>query len=379
MIVGIDIRVLGNTVKSGIEEYTENLLSHMLPLDRNIRYKLFYSSYNDQLPDFDWLHLQNVELKKYNFSNKLLFGTSRIFNRPYLDKLVGGADVFFFPHFFLASLSRLCKRVTTFHDLSFIRFPEYFSWRKNIWHRLEMMPEWQSRFSDRIISVSESTKSDLVEKFKINPSKIKVVYSGISETIKRHTDDDLINFKVSHSLPNKFILSLGKLEPRKNVASIILAFNLLKNYDGFDDLNLIIAGASGWLNEDLFKEYKASPFKNQIIFVNQLNDNERPYYYSLAEAFIYPSLFEGFGFPPLEAMACETPVVVSNNSSLPEVVGNAGMLVNARNISEITFAIKKVLENDALKHDLAKRGINRVAKFSWQKAATETLETIIKV
>src|SRR3989344_9516336 len=233
MIIGIDIRALGNPVKSGIEEYAENLLPYLIKEGRGVQFKLFYSSRRNILPDYDWLKESSIRLYKFTVPNNLLFASSRFFNRPNLDKKVGGADVFFFPHFFLSSLSPNCKRVTTFHDLSYLHFPEYLTLRKKIWHNFRMMPKWQAKFSDKIIAVSESTKNDLINFYKIDPARIEVIYSGINmrtrtNTDKKLTDTDTNNFKKDKNLPDRFILYLGKLEPRKNIVNIVKAFNNLK-------------------------------------------------------------------------------------------------------------------------------------------------------
>lgn len=377
MTIGIDIRVLGNPTKSGIEEYTENLLSRLLPLDKNIKFKLFFSSARNILPDYEWLHLPNVELHNFKIPNRLLFAGSRIGLAPSLDKMIGGADVFFFPHFFLASLSSDCRRVTTFHDLSFLHFPEFFSWRGNLWHKLEMTPRWQSKFSDSLITVSESTKKDLIDSYDIDPAKIEVIHSGISPDIKKPDKKVLQDFKTKNNLPDKFILFLGKLEPRKNISGLIRAFNGIKENDR-EDIHLVIVGSRGWLYGDIFKEINRSPFKNKIIIKNHIPDKERSFYYSLASVFIYPSFFEGFGFPPLEAMACGTPVIVSNRSSLPEVVEKAGLLINPNSVNEIILATESVLKDQKLKDELARRGIAKSGYFNWDKTAQKTLRYILK-
>jgi len=376
MVIGIDIRVLGNKTKSGIEEYTENLLAHLLPLDKNIKFKLFFSSFNSQLPDYEWLHLPNVELYKFKIPNKLFFLSSSLFNFPKIDKLMGGVNIFFSPHFFLTSLSSSCKRVTTFHDLSFVHFPEFFSWRKNIWHNLEMAPKWQAKFSDQIIAVSESTKKDLINLYGIDPAKIEIIYSGISPLIKRPSEEKLLEFRKENNLPERFILFLGKLEPRKNIVGIIKAFNILKRDKRFNNIYLVLAGSRGWLYKDIFQEIEKSEFKKEIIIKNYISDEARAFYYSLADVFIYPSFFEGFGFPSLEAMACGTPVVVSNNSSLPEIVGNGELLVQPNNIQEIAKSIMLILTDNELRDRLSCFGLQRSAKFNWHKTAEYTLKYI---
>lgn len=378
MVIGIDIRILGSRFKSGIEEYAENLLAHMLSLDGGIKFKLFFSSFDGGLKDYDFLHWPNVELFKFRFPNRALFYSSRLFNYPKIDKLLGGVDVFFSPHFFISALSCAVKRVTTFHDLSFEHFPEFFTKQQRFWHNFGMNPSWQAKFSDRIIAVSESTKNDLEKYYSIDPAKIDAVYSGVSPMIKRPSQERLELFRRREGMPEKFILFLGKLEPRKNVAGLIRAFNVLKSLGGFDDIHLVIAGSRGWLCDGIFREAAKSPHHRRIIFKNYVSDNERPFYCGLASAFVYPSFFEGFGFPPLEAMACGTPVVASNNSSLPEVVGEAGLLIDPYNVSDVAAAIKNLMEDRRLRESLIKRGLARAQQFSWQKCAEKTLEILVK-
>ena len=374
MIIGIDIRVLGSGTKSGVEEYTENLLAHMLPLDKKIKFKLFHSSLRNDLKKYDWMDLPNVEVFSFRFPNKLLFSSSRLFNSPRVDKLIGGADVFFSPHFLLASLSPDCRRVTTFHDLSYIRFREFFSWLRNFWHKFQIRPSGWHNLSDKIIAVSQSTKKDLIERYNFSSDKTKVIYSGISKSIFRPQENELELFRKENKLPNDFMLFVGKLEPRKNISGLIRSFNLLKGSCEFKNLNLVIVGSPGWLYKNIYHEAEKSPYKNNIIFKNYIKDEDRKFYYSLASLFAYPSFFEGFGFPPLEAMACGTPVVTSFSSSLPEVVGDGGILVDPYNVVDISETIKSILMDSSLKERLTKNGLKRVDNFSWEKSARETLD-----
>ncbi|MEK7076066.1 MAG: glycosyltransferase family 1 protein [Patescibacteria group bacterium] len=376
MTIGIDIRVLGSDTKSGIEEYTENLLAHLLPLDKNIKFKLFHSSFQNNLKKYEWANLPNVEMFSFRFPNKLLFGLSKLFNHPHIDKLIGGADVFFSPHFLLAPLSPDCKRVTTFHDLSYSRFKEFFSWRRNLWHKFQIRPLVWSGLSDKIIAVSQSTKKDLVEKYDLPSDRVRVIYSGIVGSMLRPLEAEMKFFNIENNLPDKFILFLGKLEPRKNVIGLIRAFNLLKNSGDFENLYLIIVGSPGWLYKNIYREVRTSPHKDRIIFKNYIKDEDRKFYYSLASVFIYPSFFEGFGFPPLEAMACGTPVVASFNSSLPEVVGEGGVLVDPHGVVDISMAVKNILTDSGLKEFLVKKGIEKAKGFTWDKCAQETLEVL---
>lgn len=387
MIIGIDIRVLGNKVKSGIEEYAENLIPHLLEEGHDIDFKFFYSSSKNSLPDYDWLNKPNVKLYKFDYPNNLLFASSRFLNRPFLDKMVGGADVFFFPHFFLSSLSPKCKRVTTFHDLSYIHFPEHLTFRKKIWHNFQMIPEWQAKFSDKIIAVSESTKNDLINFYKIDPARIKVIYSGSGLNRFPQTNAGLTptdaEFKKQKNLPGRFILFLGKLEPRKNIMNIIKAFNSLKLNPKYSDVGLVIAGPKGWLYDDILKEGNANKgylceTQRYPLFTGELTDEEKYLYYRTADIFVYPSFFEGFGFPPLEAMSCGTPVITSRNSSLPEVASDSAVLVDPYDVSELELWITKLLDDKNFSNLMIKKGIKQVSKFNWKNSAVRTLEALVK-
>ncbi len=376
MIIGIDIRSLAQSHGSGVSIYTENLLAHLLPLDSQVNYKLFYSSYNYELPQYEWLRLPNVQVKRLRWPNRAIFTSSRFFGFPKIDKLLGGVDVFFSPHFFFVPLSLKARRVTTFHDLSFERFPEFFTFRQKFWHRFQMQPAWQARFSDAIIAVSDSTKNDVASLYNIDPAKVERIYSGINPLFKPVAAESLERFKDERELPEKFILSVATLEPRKNIVGLIKAFEFLKRGQGLEDYYLVIAGARGWHYREIFNLAQQSKFKDHIVFTDWVWNWELPFYYTAASVFVYSSFFEGFGFPPLEAMACGTPVVVSNNSSLPEIVGNAGLLIDPYSIHDIAWAIRQVLEDKELKNRLIERGFERIKLFSWENAARQTLQLL---
>ena len=369
MIIGVDIRPMAG-LRTGIQEYTERILAHMIPLAPEHTFKLFFSSFREPIPDRPWMHLPNVEIIHRRIPNNLLFFTGSIFGYPLIDDLIGGADVFFSPHFFLAPLSTKCRRVTTFHDLSYLRFPEFFTWRKRWWHTIEMDPSQQARFSNQIIAVSESTKTDLVDYYNIDPANIAVVYSGTD--MGRPSNDTLSQFKKNHNLPERFILPVGTLEPRKNISGLVRAFNILKNHTGNEDAELILIGKEGWQFQDIFKEIHSSPYKSQIRHLGHVVDNLAPYY-ALATVCVCPSFFEGFGFPVLEAMACGCPVIASANSSLPEVLGDAGLLINPYNISEITESLQVALSDSQVRARMIRRGLAQSAKFTWENSARRTL------
>ncbi|MCK5413402.1 MAG: glycosyltransferase family 4 protein [Candidatus Pacebacteria bacterium] len=376
MIIGIDIRMLARGTRSGIEEYTINLLSNMLKLDSNIQYKLFYNGYKKVDLKYDFLKLLNVELKEFKIPNRLLDFSFQYFSYPKVDKLLGGVDVFFSPHIFSAPVSKNCKTVTTFHDLSFANHKEFYSLGKNYWH-FSMNPKKKARKSDKIIAVSNSTKNDLMKIYKIDFEKIKVVYSGINKEQTAENNESEVRKK--YNLSEKYILYLGTIEPRKNIVSIIKAFEKLKYSITDKSLKLIIAGSKGWLYKNVFEVAENSKYKKDIIFAGFIDDEDKTTLYRLAEIFVYPSFYEGFGFPPLEAMQNKTPVITSNLSSLSEAVGDAAIMVNPYNIDELARAMENLLSDENLKNNLIEKGIQRTKKFSWQKCAEETLDVLKSV
>ena len=376
MTIGIDIRILGSARRSGIVEYAEQLISRMIAAAPEHRFKLFYASALRAVPRSSWMKAPNVDLYAFPIPNNLLFALNRIIDWPKIDHLIGGVDVFFSPHLFIVSLSEQCRRVTTFHDLSYLRFPEFFTARKRLWHTLEMNPARQMRLSQRIIAVSDSTKSDLVRYYNIDPANVVVIHSGMG--LVPPSPERLAEFKANHQLPDRFILSLNTLEPRKNISGVIRAFSHLRETPGFEDLRLIIGGDRGWLHEEIFQEIERSPAQRYIRYAGYIPDAERGYYYSAASAFVYPSFFEGFGFPVLEAMACGTPVVTAHNSSLPEVAGDAALLVDPYNVSDIAAGLKMILTDSSLCERLTKKGFARVKEFSWNRTVEQTLAILTR-
>ncbi len=378
MIIGIDIRMLARGTRSGIEEYTINLLSKMLNLDSSIKYKLFYNGYKKTKLEYSFLKLPNVQLKEYRIPNRLFDASFQFLNYPKIDKILKGIDIFFSPHIFSSAVSKKCKIVTTFHDLSFESYPKFYSTGKNYWHFL-MNPKKQAEKADKIIAVSKSTKDDLIKTYGIRPEKIKVIYSGIRlGSGIWDLGSGILKVKKKYNLPKKYILYLGTLEPRKNIIGLIKAFEILNTkYKILNtEYHLVIAGSKGWLYNDIFKIAKNSLVKNNIIFTGFIENKDKYVLYSLADLFVYPSFYEGFGFPPLEAMAYGTPVITSNFSSLPEAVGGAAIMINPYNLDELAKSMKMVLSDEHLQNNLIKKGFEQIKKFSWQRCAEETLEAL---
>jgi len=396
MKIGIDIRILGRGRRTGVEDYTINLLSNLIPLDKSIEYRLFYNGLRKPKLDHSFLKEPNVKLFVYRFPNRILDLFLRFLRFPHLDKILD-VDVFFSPHFLLAPLLK-AKGVVVFYDLSFIRFPEFFSFKKLLWHKT-IYPKNQAKKADKIIAISQSTKNDLINLYGIDAKKVKVIYPGIDEKFKEINKKDplLLGVKEKYDLPDRFVLYFGTIEPRKNLIGLIKAFEKIKshsikkdniNWQGiegkvkkskvvdFSDLKLVIAGIKGWLYDEVFEKVENSAFKNDIIFTDFINEEDKPYLYNLASVFVCPSFFEGFGLPPLEAMACGVPCIVSNKSSLPEVVGKGAIMINPYNIDEIALAIESVLLNQELKDELKRQGLKQAEQFNWKKSSKEFLITL---
>ncbi len=382
--IGIDIRCLAEGRRTGVEEYTLNLLAHLFEIDKENEYVLFFNSFRSSKTDFSWLKkYSNASLKKFSFPNKLLNFLFWYLDWPKIDRMIGGADIIFMPNIIFGSVSRKTKLILTIHDLSFERYPETFSRKRRLWH-IFINTRKICRRADRIIAVSDSTKNDLESLYKIPSEKIQTIHSGISDKFRiiDRNDEKLIKVKEKYNLPYKFILYLGTIEPRKNIVGIIKAFDQLQkfaeknNLEEISKYKLVIAGSKGWMPKKIFSEIEKSACRDKIIRASFIADEDKEYVFNLASLFVYPSFFEGFGFPSLEAMRCGVPVIVSNNSSLPEVVGRAGILIDPDKPGEIYAAMKEIISNRELKEKLVAEGLKQAEKFNWKKTAEEFLEVL---
>ncbi|MDO8529284.1 MAG: glycosyltransferase family 1 protein [bacterium] len=380
MTIGIDIRCLLKGRKAGVEEYTLNLLENIFTLNKENSYVLFLNSWRKSDADIDWIKKHpNVKLKSFHYPNKFLNFSFWYFNWPKIDKMLGGVDLFFMPNIIFGSVSSKAKLILTIHDLSFEYLPETFSLKKRLWH-IFVNPRKLCQRAEKIITVSSSTKNDVVNFYRISAEKVEVIYSATAdsyEVIDRN-DPKFLKIRKKYGLPYYFILYLGAMEPRKNIIGIIKAYNQLRRLKNpeLDKYKLVIAGAEGWKSGKIISEIENSPFKNEIMNIGFIETDEKPYLYNLASLFVYPSLFEGFGLPPLEAMGSGVPVIASNNSSLPEIAGNAGILIDPEKPDEIFRTMREVLLNKNLRLELSKKGIEQAKKFSWEKAAQSFLEVI---
>lgn len=273
------------------------------------------------------------------------------------------------PAHYLPPFTR-CPGVVTVHDLAYEFYPELFL-REDL-YKLKKWTRSSVARAARVIAVSESTKNDLVSLYEVPADKITVVYNGFDSEIYHHHGKKPHPFLPSHALtPQSYLLFVGTLQPRKNVLKLVQAFHLLKK-DGYRG-KLVIAGKIGWMATETLDAIKASPYAKDILLTGYIDTELKVALYQNAAVFVLPSLYEGFGVPALEAMACGCPVAVSDNSALPEVVGEAGMLFDGSDAVAIQDAIAKIL---AARTPWIKKGLKQSQKFSWDKAAQETLAVL---
>ncbi|MHB1276409.1 MAG: glycosyltransferase family 4 protein [Candidatus Humimicrobiaceae bacterium] len=264
--------------------------------------------------------------------------------------------------------------ILTIHDLSFYRFPEFnFEW---FIKKYQAMVLKNAKRAKIIIADSESTRQDIINFMKIDSQKVKVIYLAADKKFKVIARGELKSETLEKfNISKKFILSVGTIEPRKNFKTLIKAFNVFKdNYMASKDYELVIAGKTGWKSEETFEEYKKSPYINEIIFTGELNDEDLIQLYNQASLFVYPSIFEGFGLPPLEAMSCALPVIATNTSSVPEVYPNEEFLLNPFDEEKMAQKINLVLTDDNTRDTLIKFSIENSKKFSWEKSALQTMQ-----
>lgn len=368
MRIGVDIRNLLKPQYSGVSEYTFQVLNQLIKSAPNDEFKLWYNSYKNLdkfIPNFE---AQNVKRFPSHWPNKFLNLSLMLAGKPALDKLVNGCDIFWSPDINFSSFSKNTKNVITIHDLSQILFPEFFNTKGNLWYKL-IRPAQKIKKAHHLIAVSECTKRDLISLFKVPEEKITVISEGILPQYVPIKNDsrEATAVKDKYNLPPRFALFLGTLEPRKNITSIILGLNQLET-----KIPLVIAGRKGWKYKEIFEAAKNS--NQQIKFLDYVDAQDKPALYSLADMLIWPSYYEGFGLPPLEAQACGTPVIVGANSSLIEVIGDSGLLVNADHPEEIAIAAEAFWNNPAMHEEYRQRGLNNSAKYSWERTAKETLD-----
>jgi glycosyltransferase involved in cell wall biosynthesis len=361
MKIVVDLRHLTKPEPSGIGLYTLELLRALFNLDKNNEYFLFSSGSSkarNNLPLFDFPNVKSVHL---NLPNRLLNFLLLTTGRPRFDELLAdkiGRDekpLFFFPNLNIVSLRPYTPYVLTLHDLSFEIFPEFYQNKSRLWHHLTH-PRRLAQNAQAIIVPSKSAAGDVNSIFGVPQEKIFVVPHGVSAIFSPKAEPQDHGIKSKYRLPKKIALFVGAAEARKNITAMAAAVEKYRRATG-DDLRLVVTGKT----------------------IGYVPARERPALYRLADVVLFPSFYEGFGLPIVEAMACGTPVIAGNTSSMPEVGGRAAIYVDPYKEEDLTAALRELLSNEEFKKQKIAQGLERAKEFSWEKAAEQTKEILNKI
>jgi glycosyltransferase involved in cell wall biosynthesis len=266
------------------------------------------------------------------------------------------------------------ETIVTIHDLAFKYFPEHFP--KKDQRRLHMFADFAVKHADKLIAVSESTKRDILKWYPdVSESKIKVIYHGFESNLSLQRLVDETALKHYRLESKKYLLYVGAIQPRKNIQVLLEAFAVERKRHS--NMKLVLAGEKAWLWQETLTAIERHPFREDIIVTGTIAFTELATLYTSAKMFVFPSLYEGFGIPVLEAMAVGIPVICANNSSLPEVGGDAAFYFDAQNVSELALHIESLWTEETLCEDMVRKGYENIKKFSWDKCARETMEYIL--
>ncbi len=367
MRVAIDARKLHDF---GIGTYTRNLLRHLARIDRESEYVLLCQRADLDIAAQLGANFRTVLEPSPNYSLREQVHVPWVLHRE-------RPDVFHVPHYVLPPAAR-CPAVVTIHDCIHLMFPQYLPNRAAYLYAKTAM--WfAARTSDRILTVSEASKRDITHFFGVPPEKIVVVYNAIDERFRAEpAEEDVARVRERYQLAHGFVLYVGNIKPHKNLVRLIEAFDLLRRR-GFDELKLLIIGDEISKLPALRRAVHSHKLHKHVRFLGYMPDETLAILYRLAALFVFPSLYEGFGLPPLEAMACGTPVVTSNVSSLPEVTGGAAVLVDPYEVESIVDGMQRVLTDPALAADLRAKGLARSREFSWSQSVARTREVYQEV
>lgn len=353
---------------TGIGRYTYEVSKYLKNKD-NVIVEYFYGYYsNNLLKPSSGTEIKNLKsiIVKNNWIKKivrkLLFASSRIFAPSY--------DLYWQPNFIPNSGIKAKKIVTSVHDFSFILYRDF--------HPKERVEHIDKYFyknvirSDMLITGSQYTKNEILHKLDFKENEVKVIYHGIDHDLFKVYKDISIDFE----LPSKFILSVGSIEPRKNLLGLLKAYDILDE-NLKKEYKLVLVGFKGWENKKIMDILNNN--QENIHYLGFVSDEELAKVYNLASLFVFPSFYEGFGLPPLEAMACGTPVVSSNLTSMPEICMNAAVYCDPNDAKDIKNKIEFVLNDVNLQNSMIQKGLERAKQFTWEKSANEHMKVFEKV
>lgn len=366
MRIGIDATAVPPK-PMGAGLYIVYLIQELGKLDTPHMFVVFSQEYlRPYLADCDSKNIKIVWVKNMHPALRLIWEQIAF---PSLVRKMG-LDLLHSPHYTIP-LALSIPVVVTFHDLIFFIYPEKHTLPKRYF--FPWMMRRSSKRAKRIVTDSESTRRDAMRLLHIPPEKITTVHLGYQDNFREIKDQDLLNsIRLKYNLPDKFIFYAGAIEPRKNVPLLLNVFENLVKQDY--PHHLVLAGGLGWLYQEVLDQIEKMQTKDRIHRIGHVPYEELPAFYNLADVFVYPSVYEGFGLPPLEGMACGTPVITSNISSMPEFVGDAGILIPPNDDEALLDALIQVIEDEALRQRLIIEGPRRAANFTWEQTAKKTLK-----
>jgi len=356
--------------RAGIGRYTRELVGALLRLpearEAGHRYTLFAAAGGQAVP----ADLPPSPAVRFRFLPISDEWAARLWHRARLpipvEVFTGPVDLFYSPDFVLPPTRPGTRTLLTVHDLSFLRYPDHFV-PKLVRYLERVVPASVAR-ADRVLADSEATRADLIRLLGTPPEKVEVLYSGVDPRFRPEPESgERERLRARYGLDRPYVLSVGTLQPRKNFVRLIRAFARLPDTGRV----LVIAGGRGWLYESVLEEAARHPDRVRVL--GFVEDADLPALYRGADLFVFPSFYEGFGLPVLEAMACGVPVVCSGVSSLPEVAGDAALLVNPEDEDGLMGAMRRALEDEGLRREMTARGRARAAEFTWERAARQLL------
>jgi len=369
--IGIDARLFGTAQAAGIGIYTEELIGNLIKLDHDNHYTIFVTK--DILDFFPFygknLKKQTVTFPHYSYSEQFLY--PNILSSAKL-------DLIHYTNFNSPVFSKRVKSVVTIHDLTLWFYPgrRADNWLRRMAYRYVIRKSCEN--ATRVIAVSNRTKEDIIKYLNIDSNRIDVVYEGLPNRYKPVDDVKKIEaIKNKYNISRPFFLCVGQWRPHKNLVRLLRAFALLRHRYNID-YQLVLVGKADINAHEMYTIIKRLGIQESVIATGYVADGDLPYFYSGAEAFVFPSLYEGFGIPPLEAMASGTPVLSSNASVMPEVLGDAALFFNPLDIEDIAQAMYQLATTYRIKKELRDKGFKQVKKYSYTKMAHQTLEVYKK-
>ena len=363
MRIGVEASAIARSEKTGVPYYSYHIIRATTRLMPKDTFELAYIGFGKKKVSTGFDE-SNVADRRISFlPSKIYDGLFRYLVAPPFDLLANvRSDVFIFPNFVRWPLLWARKSIVVVYDLSYLNASDHSQSR----HR-SFLTKWvpiSIRKSDHVVVISENTKKEVMEAYATNEADITVIYPAVDHDFFRPSTAQVAGVQKKYGITKPYILSLCTIEPRKNLVGLLNAYSQLPA-DIKESHTLVLAGGKGWLDGEISVKYEEISRDYDVVMTGYVDEADLPALYSGAKVFAYPSFYEGFGMPPLEAMACGTPVITSNNSSLPEVVGDAGIMVDAHDTAALADAIAKVVTDPELAKKMRAAGIERAKRFDW--------------